>query len=158
MLPATATLAAAALLLAPVAANACPDWVSHDGARHSFTGKELYSPRTFEVVAGGAHHLPDCGIHTSGSQRAVGYAAMAPDFTIAIEALDGYALEFRVVSACDATLLINTAAQNYYFDDDSNGNLDPKIRLTQPSSGIYDIWIGTIGPDTCNARLTVETF
>jgi len=24
--------------------------------------------------------------------------------------------------------------------------------------GLYDIWIGTIGRDTCNARLILETF
>lgn len=156
--PVIAFASALALLLQPVAAKACPDWRNYDGTRYSFTGKDLYSPRSFDVVAGGAHYLPNCGIRTSGSQNAIGYAAMAPDFTFEVSGLDGYELEFRVVSACDATLLINTAAQNYYFDDDSNGNLDPKIRLSQPSTGIYDVWIGTIGSNTCNARLTIETF
>jgi len=45
------------------------------------------------------------------------------------------------------------------YDDDDNGNLDPKIRLTNPAAnGIYDIWIGTYNGATCDAQLIIETF
>jgi hypothetical protein len=69
-----------------------------------------------------------------------------------------YSLEFRVDSDCDSVLLINTGAMNYYFDDDDNGNFDPKIRLTRPSEGWYDVWIGTYNGSECTAVLTLETF
>jgi hypothetical protein len=64
----------------------------------------------------------------------------------------------RVVSECDAALLINTASANWYYDDDDNGDLDPKIVLTRPANGRIDIWIGTYDGEFCNAQLQLETF
>ncbi len=143
--------------LAAGAVEACPDW-RLSGAQYGMTGDQLFTARSFRVVAGGENHLPNCRLQMAGRDPAIGYAATAPDFTFTINGLGRYELEFRVISDCDSTLLLNTGAANYYFDDDDNGNLDPKIRLTRPSEGIYDVWIGTIGPDTCQATLYVETF
>ena len=69
-----------------------------------------------------------------------------------------YKLAISVVSRCDAALLINTGSVNWFYDDDDNGNLDPRIVLTRPSNGIIDIWVGTYDGDYCDAVLSMETF
>lgn len=63
-----------------------------------------------------------------------------------------------VVSRCDSALLINTASGSWYYDDDDNGNLDPRIVLTRPLDGQIDIWVGTYDGDFCDAQLRMETF
>ena len=72
--------------------------------------------------------------------------------------LDGYYIVFSVESDCDSVLLINTAATNWFYDDDDNGASDPLIRLTNPSTGVYDIWVGTYNGRYCDAVLSLETF
>lgn len=57
-----------------------------------------------------------------------------------------YELHIRVVSECDAALLINTASATWYYDDDDNGNLDPRIILTNPQDGPIHM---TDGYDEC---------
>jgi hypothetical protein len=69
-----------------------------------------------------------------------------------------YTLHIRVVSQCDAALLINTASATWYYDDDANGNLDPLIVLTDPADGFIDIWVGTYDGSFCKAVLELETF
>ena len=67
-------------------------------------------------------------------------------------------MEFRLDSKCDTILLINDTSGAWHHDDDSNGNLNAKIRLPKARDGIYDIWAGTLSADTCDATLTIETF
>ena len=55
-------------------------------------------------------------------------------------------------------LLINTGSANWYYDDDDNGNMDPKITLTYPSDGYLDVWVGTYDGQYCDATLRLETF
>jgi hypothetical protein len=150
-------LMTSAFLLAPGIAAACPD-IALDGAGMSYTAAELYTPKTFGVIAGGNYDLDNCKIRTPNGDVPTGFVAAAPDFELWFESNGQYDLEFRIDSECDSVLLINTAAGNFYFDDDDNGNLDAKIRLSAPSQGLYDIWIGTLGPSTCNAQLTIESF
>ncbi len=152
-------LAALIVAVFSVAAKACPE-IRLSGQELDYSASELYQPQSFKVVAGGQENLERCNIRSNNPppSYASGYVAAAPDFELYYRHERGYALEFRVVSDCDSVLLINTGAANWYFDDDDNGNLDAKIRLTAPSSGWYDIWIGTYDPSTCNATLTLETF
>ena len=72
--------------------------------------------------------------------------------------MNRYQLVVSVVSACDAALLINSASANWFYDDDDNGNLDPKIVLTRPVNGRLDVWIGTYDVEYCDAQLQLETF
>jgi hypothetical protein len=142
------------------AAVACPDW-QLNGQQGSFTGEQLYQARTFEVTAGGEFPLLDTCAHIYKdlkSDKGQGFFTRRPDFTLETPGLAGYKLVISVVSDCDSTLLINTPAENWYFDDDDNGNLDAKIELTSPSSGILDIWVGTADGEFCDARLSLETF
>lgn len=140
-------------------AEACPDFRQW-GDRYQTTGRELYTPRVVDVVAGGNNSLERCGTRANNYRgRLPGFVTTAPDFSINVSGLSGYQIEFRVEGSCDTVLLLNTAAANWYYDDDDAGNGQPKIRLTRPAAnGIYDVWVGTYGPATCNARLIVETF
>ncbi len=143
------------------AAAACPDYTLW-GEQYEVSAKELYAPKEVSVVAGGNFNLQKCGIRARNWTGAMpGFVIDKPDFSISVKGLSGFQLEFRVVSECDSTLLINTAGANWYFDDDDNEESpgDPKIRLTRPSGdGVYDIWIGTYDGQQCNARLVLESF
>lgn len=154
------SLIALGLSVTAGAALACPD-VTQNGAYGRYTGQELYQPKYFNVTAGGEYSLQrQCGgIYKSlRSDRGDGYFTRPPDFTLETPGLNGFTLVIAVVSECDSTLLINTPAGNWYYDDDDNGNLDARIDLTSPSSGILDIWIGTHDGQYCNAQLRLETF
>lgn len=94
-----------------------------------------------------------------GSDVGIGYFATRPDFTLDVSGLtQRYDLDISVKSNCDTTLLMNTAARNWFYDDDDGVGDDARIRLTNPRSGIIDIWVGTYGPRNCDAVLKVETF
>lgn len=134
----------------------CPNY-NLLGAEGTFSANELYAPKSFSVTAGGDLRLQRCKLPFK-SDRGDGYVTERPDFSIGVHGLRGYSLEFRVDSECDAVLVVNTGETNWYYDDDDNGNLDPKITLTRPSEGIYDIWVGTTDGETCEGTLTMETF
>ena len=142
------------------AAAACPDYSLWGVEQYTITGAELWSPARFNVLAGGDRNLGQCRINwLNHSGQATGWVIEEPDFSITINQLGGYELEFRVESNCDTVLAVNTAAANWYFDDDDGNNLNGKIRFTNPAAnGIYDIWIGTYDGNTCNAQLVIETF
>ncbi|SDW72363.1 hypothetical protein [Roseicitreum antarcticum] len=154
------TIAVAALFVSASSALACPDYTLWGNETYEVTGDQLYTPRSFSVVAGGDTNLERCRIRSPTWNGAMpGFVISKPDFSITVRGVAGYELEFRTVSSCDTVLLINTAGANWYFDDDDNGNADAKIRLTRPSGdGIYDVWIGTYNGDYCDAQLIVETF
>ena len=152
----TRALLAAGAILAAGGAAACPDPTAY-GETYRFSGKELYSERQFKVVAGGENSILRCGIKAQ-TDRGEGFVTSPPDFSVELSGMDRYRLVVKVTSACDSVLLLNTGAQNWYFDDDDNGNLDALITLSRPSNGWLDIWVGTIDGATCDAVLSLETF
>lgn len=83
-----------------------------------------------------------------------GNVSAAPDFQIFYDAGDAD-LTFLVQASDDTTLLINTPNGRWYCDDDSGGDLDPKVKITNPQSGRYDIWVGTYGEDMVQSDLQV---
>ncbi|RED11164.1 hypothetical protein [Pontivivens insulae] len=144
-------VAAAALTLCAGAAHACPDF-SYSGYGISASGSQLYSASTYQVIAGGSSDLAACGF--SG----YGFVAVAPDFELYYSQDGAYDLTFRLNTACDSILLINDPNGNWWWDDDSNGNLDASINVGRGVDGTYDIWVGTVGAGTCDASITFETF
>lgn len=139
-------------LPAVAAAQACPNY-GVSGSPLNYTAETAYVPQSTPVVAGGPLNLSACG-----SIPGVGYIVENPDFTMQYNDLGmGRALEFRVVAACDAVLLVNSADGQWYFNDDASG-MNPGIRLNGAISGQYDIWVGTFENIPCEATLTVETF
>jgi len=151
-------LAAAAfgLIAMTTAAAACPTF-SQTGASYTYTGDQLYTPQSFGVVAGGQNNIRNCGL--PGVNR-TGWVTSAPDFTFYLSGMDPYYLVADVVSQCDAVLLVNTANATWMFDDDSNGNLDPRLEIygSQNLNGRVDVWVGTYNNTYCDATLNMETW
>lgn len=135
---------------------ACPD-PNQYGDTYELHATDLYDPQSVSLIAGGDQQIAKCGL-SFGSDRGTGYVTEAPDFSLKLSGMQNYKLAISVVSECDAILLINTGAVNWYYDDDDNGNYDPKITLSRPSNGWLDIWVGTHDGALCDAVLTLETF
>jgi hypothetical protein len=150
-------LSAAALIGFAGAVAACPD-ISLYGETYRVSGDQLYRAQSFAVTAGGENYIGNCRYIRPGTDRGDGYFTSAPDFTFDLSGMRGYQLVVSVVSDCDSALLINTASANWYYDDDDNGNLDPRIVLTRPANGWLDIWVGTYDGAYCDATLTLETY
>jgi hypothetical protein len=94
-------------------------------------------PRTSEVVAGGNDQNPISG---SGC---VGYLnAKRPDIDINYTA-GSYPLSIAVDSQSDTALLVNLPDGSWVCDDDTGGNSNPLIHLTNPQSGNYNVWVAT---------------
>ncbi|OUD10677.1 hypothetical protein BVC71_04105 [Marivivens niveibacter] len=149
--------AAFGLFALGTAAQACPDY-SQWGDSYSLTGSQMRKGVYLNVVAGGENYIGNCRNVTPQTDIGAGYFTTAPDFTLEISGMSGLALEVAVVSDCDSALLINTASGTWYYDDDDNGNYDPRIVLTRPADGYLDVWIGTYDGDYCDAQLQLETF
>lgn len=74
-----------------------------------------------------------------------GYIANAPDYRVHYRA-GSYPLIISVNSSADTTLVVNGPDGRWYCDDDSgNQGLNPMVRFNNPSSGQYDVWVGTYG-------------
>lgn len=138
---------------APAPAGAgCPDWTL-SGVQLNYGAEALWTPRSFNVVAGGGANLSTCPMPGTG------HVATAPDFTLNFnENNAGRELEFRVQAECDTVLLVNDATAQWHFNDDADGTVNPRLRLSPAPAGAYDIWVGTWGSGTCAATLTLETF
>ncbi len=149
-------LSSAAVLVALAgAAAACPTY-SQQGATYTVTGQDLYSPNSYNVIAGGGNSLRNCGFNNTG------YVISRPDFTFYTQGMHPYnRLEIEVTQQhCDTVLLVNSANGSWFFDDDSNGNLRPEVNLYGQSNigGRVDVWVGTYGSSTCGAVLEMETW
>ncbi|WP_323035420.1 LCCL domain-containing protein [Pararhodobacter sp.] len=146
------TLAFAAASVIGTAAMACPDW-SMTGQQLNYSSDQLWTAQSLSVVAGGANNLSNC------PQPGVGYVASRPDFDLSFSGNSmGRDLDFRVTADCDTVLLVNDARGQWYFNDDGGEGLNARLRVPSAPNGAYDIWVGTYGPSTCRATLTLETF
>jgi hypothetical protein len=110
----------------------------------------LPDPQTITVVAGGQNNVSNA---TGGQCR--GYAASAPDVRIHFTGGSFNQINFSATSNADTTLIVNDPNGTWYCDDDSGNGLDPLLELT-PISGQYDIWVGTYGPSTAQAVLSIS--
>ena len=106
-------------------------------------------PWTKSILAGGSSPASAAKSGCEGSVSA------APDIQIFFEPGEGD-LTFRVRADEDTTLLINTPNGRFYCDDDSGGDLDPKVTITNPQGGRYDIWVGTYNGSMVQSTLEVS--
>lgn len=134
------------------AVGACPD-VGLSGAPLAYSAADLAQGQSAQVVAGGEIDLMRCSEVPGG-----GHVAMSPDFELTLSGAGaaGTELVIGVVAQCDAVLLVNDATGQWTHADDTNGT-DPEITLAGAVDGTYDIWVGTFGPDLCDAQLTLRT-
>jgi len=96
-------------------------------------------PYSVRLSAGGTI---DARQTLGGSCR--GMIASPPDFQLYYNAGRVYPLHIFVQSGADTTLVINDPDGNWRCNDDGMGNLNPLVSYTNPPSGRYDIWVGTL--------------
>ena len=141
------------------AAQACPNWnLNPNYGSFNVSVGQLRAGQQLSLTAGGDNYVWNCRNVTPQTDEGAGYFTSQPDFSFNLSGMGGLRLVISAVSECDSALLINTASAGWYYDDDDNGNLDPKIVLTRPANGRIDIWMGTYDGEYCNARLRMETF
>lgn len=93
-------------------------------------------PRVIRLSAGGNISARRAG---SGCN---GFITNAPDVRLHFEAGD-LPLIISVDAGSDTTLVVNGPDGEFYCDDDSGEGTNPSIRLNNPGSGRYEIWVGT---------------
>lgn len=134
------------------AAMACPAMNMSQGAT-SFGIDQLLVPQSVSLTAGGGHALDQCGLGTLG----YGQFRAAPDYSFVAMGDAGRDVVLAVTSPCDAAMLVNTADGQWHFNDDGNGNLDPRIAIPAGAAlnGQVDVWVGTFDGGECAATLFV---
>lgn len=115
----------------------------------SVTLKSGFTPDPFtkQLTAGGPIKTNKGGVNAN--------VANAPDYRLNYTA-GAFPLTFHAVSNADTTLLINLPNGTWIANDDGpNNGLNPLIKLTNPQSGRYDIYVGTVGPNAAPAKLFI---
>lgn len=105
-------------------------------------------PLVVNMVAGGGIDASRLG------NGCVGKISSAPDYQVTYSA-GSLPLVFRTRSGEDTTLVINGPEGRWRCDDDSYGDGDAEVRFNNPSSGVYDIWVGTYGSEPAAANLLI---
>lgn len=95
-------------------------------------------PHTVSIISGGS---VDSSATIGGS--CAGFISDAPDFRLQFDTQGGLPLIFTVTSTGDTTLIVNDSNGEYQCDDDSAGNFNPQVTIANPTSGTYDVWIGS---------------
>jgi len=98
-------------------------------------------PFTRGMTSGGSVNVSYLGGGCSG------FATSAPDFSVNYTSGSFSLLRFYFVGSGDTTMIINGPGASFFCTDDSFGTLNPTIDFNSPSSGRYDIWIGSFASD-----------
>lgn len=94
-------------------------------------------PRVVPLQAGG-----DISAQRAGSNCS-GFITSAPDVRLVYTA-GSLPLIISVASGADTTLVVNAPDGTFLCDDDGGVNgANPSIRISNPQSGRYEIWVGT---------------
>ena len=99
-------------------------------------------PFTVGLTSGGSVNVSYLG------GGCTGFASSAPDFSVNYTSGAFPTLRFYFIGGGDTTMIINTPGGSYVCVDDSFGTLNPTIDFNGPSSGRYDIWIGSFSQGT----------
>jgi hypothetical protein len=127
---------------ATTAEAACPNWqASPSFGQINLNAGFLPDPYRRRVTAGGGNNLANCS-----SVPGTGWIAVRPDFDLYYSA-GAYNLTIAIESSVDTILLVNAPNGQWYYNDDSAAyGLGAAITISNPQSGLYDIWIGTYNP------------
>lgn len=109
-------------------------------------------PHTVEISAGGRNDASRLGRDCRGR------IGDSPDFRVTYRAGD-FPLYIRAISedGRDITLAVTTPRGGWVCDDDSLGNLNPQLTFNNPTSGVYNIWVGTFAEGSqSRARLEIS--
>ncbi len=140
-----------AALLAPGAAVAQNASLTANYGEVRLSAGFTPDPHRVNLTAGGSI---DAYTDTDLPAACVGDISNAPDYEVTYSA-GSLPLVFRTRSSTDTTLIINGPDGRWYCDDDSWGDGDAEVRFNKPSSGTYDIWIGTFNGGTAAATLLI---
>lgn len=136
----------------------CPNPNLQGGMAVTTSGSALFTPTNYVVLAGGTQDVGLCGLPIF----ATGFFPAQPSVSFLLSGMEEYArLEIQGQSSCDTVLLVRTPDGNWYFDDDSNGNLDPMLDIYGAAmlNGRVDVWVGTYdGGGNCQSTIEMETW
>lgn len=87
-----------------------------------------------------------------------GYVASAPDVDLYWTAGSGsLPLVISATSQVDTTLVVRTPSGEWLCEDDGGfEGFNPGMRIDNPMSGLYDIWVGTYGTQPAPAVLSIS--
>ena len=94
---------------------------------------------TVELSAGGQFDA------TSLGGNCIGMIAEAPDVEVELQAGGGRMAMSAISPDADVSLVVNTPDGSWVCDDDSGGNLNPRLVFQDATSGVYDVWVGELG-------------
>ncbi len=145
----TATANETAMATTSAAATLNYAGISNVGSKYLEAGFEP-DPATKDMNAGGTLDAGYLGDDCHG------FVTSVPDFSVAYTASNTPLLRFFFVGSGDTTLIVNSPSGDYFCGDDSYGTTNPTVDFDDPSSGRYDIWVGTYssGP-TISGTLSV---
>jgi hypothetical protein len=140
--------------------------VAPHNSQPAYSGPDVSLPAAYGDVRLNSGFQPDpfqVNITSGGFYRAssvsggcAGWVAAAPDYQVTYSA-GSLPLIFSANSNSDTTLLINGPNGNWYCDDDGGEGLNPEMTFSNPSSGVYDVWIGSYSEgDSATATLSVS--
>lgn len=134
------------------AALACPDASLSPGLVR-YDAAALGSVQEVAVRAGGDAALEGCALGALGFGR----FRAAPDHSFTLDDGAELPVTLAVQSGCDAALLVRTADGGWAFNDDGNGNLDPRLILPAgvAAEGQVDVWVGSFAGADCDATLQI---
>jgi hypothetical protein len=95
-------------------------------------------PHAVEILSGGVVDV----FGTLAEDGCAGYATQAPDFSLEWTADGGSLLRILVVAEDDTTLIVNDPFGGWSCNDDTD-SFNPMVEFQNPTSGRYDIWIGS---------------
>lgn len=132
---------------------ATPALAQQSGASPTFGSVTLEAgfmpdPYRKQITAGGTIDASE-----SRGGNCVGMIARAPDFNVVYSA-DARDLVIMARADADTTLVINSASGGWYCNDDDNG-VNPGVRIRNPPSGVYEIWVGTYGDEPTPATIVI---
>ena len=97
-------------------------------------------PYLVSIVAGGDSAVSE----ELGAACAGNVTSKQPDVALNYTAGSSFGLYLYAEAAEDTTLIV-LGPDGWYCDDDSHGDLNPRVTFDSPSSGDYLIWVGTYG-------------
>jgi len=132
------------------AAAACAA-IALTGTAQDYTGDASLEIELESGFAGDPYDitLTAGGSEASGNVAADcdGFVADMPDVRLTYTA-GGLPLHIFADSQADTMLLVNDPDGAWHCNDDGGFQLNPSITFDEPSSGQYDIWVGTIAEDS----------
>jgi hypothetical protein len=110
-------------------------------------------PHNVQLTAGGPINASD-----ALGAACPGFIANNPDFDLYWTAGSGaLPLVISADSQTDTTLVVRTPKGEWLCEDDGgHSGMNPGMRIDNPQSGLYDIWVGTYSAGNAPAVLSIS--